>query len=428
MKTKMDFSIIGTLIGLVLFTGLTLSSCKKEKPEADFSFSGAGDHAPCTVTFTNTSKNAENFEWNFGDGATSTEKNPVHTYTTGGTFTVKLTASNSDGSSEITKNITILEPVELPTANFSFSGAGGVAPCTVSFTNESTNADSYSWDFGDGHTSTETNPTHTYQSGGTFTVTLTATNQYGSNSITKNVNIQSPEGPTANFTFSGAGGMAPCTVTFHNTSTNASSYSWDFGDGSTSTQTNPSHTYESGGTFTVTLTATNQYGSNSITKNVNIQDPPNRITIDGLEITYFPQTESDGGNWDYSNGPDIYWKLLDENENQIYESGYADNATQSDLPIYYSADIDIDDLSQMYDFQFYDYDPSSSDDFMDFYFVIFSDYDDYPEIIHIQRYDEYFIDFDIYVSWYNSKGEKIKTGKELTLIIKDKKVVKKILK
>lgn len=82
-------------------------------------------------------------------------------------------------------------PTPAPVANFSYSGAG-LAPSTVSFTNQSTNATSYSWDFGDGGTSTSANPTHIYLQGGVYTVRLNATGSGGSNSVSKTVNIQAP--------------------------------------------------------------------------------------------------------------------------------------------------------------------------------------------------------------------------------------------
>jgi PKD repeat protein len=82
-------------------------------------------------------------------------------------------------------------PPAAPVANFNYTGAG-LAPATVSFTNQSTNASSYSWDFGDGGTSTLSNPSHTFLQGGVYTVRLTATGAGGSNSVSKTVNIQSP--------------------------------------------------------------------------------------------------------------------------------------------------------------------------------------------------------------------------------------------
>ena len=398
MKKKYLFAIFS----VALATIMSLSGCKKEKPEpiANFTFTGAGKNAPCEVTFTNTSTNATSYSWKFGDGATSTEVNPKHTYTSGGTFTVTLTATGEGGTNSISKKVQINDPV--PIANFTFSGAGNPAPCEVVFTNTSTNATSYSWDFGDGSTSTEENPTHTYMSGGTFTVSLTAIGPGGENSISKNVNISDPVGPVANFTFSGAGGFAPCTVTFTNTSTNATSYSWDFGDGTTSTAVNPSHTYNSGGIYSVTLTATSSNGSNSITKNVNIEDAPTKIQINQLILWDYPQTD-DGSNWDYSAGPDIYWKIMDEDMTTTYfTSGVINDAVYNNLPFYYNNGLPytLTDLNETYVIVFYDKDSPDADDFMGGYYFTPSDYTTYPSTISFYSSSSD-LEFDLEVTWSN---------------------------
>ena len=169
-------------------------------PVANFSFSGNTNLPPCQVNFVNSSTNASTYVWDFGDGTqTSTQQNPQHTFTAGGTYSVQLTATGSGGSNSTTKSVSIPYPV--PVANFSFTGANNTAPCTVSFTNTSTNATSYIWDFGDGsQTSTLTNPQHTYNAGGTFAAQLTATSPGGSNAITKYVVILNPASGT-NVTF-----------------------------------------------------------------------------------------------------------------------------------------------------------------------------------------------------------------------------------
>jgi PKD repeat protein len=161
----------------------------------------------------------------------------------------------------------------LPTASFTYSPQSGNTPLLVAFTNTSVNATSYLWDFGDSTTSTLTNPTHTYNTVGTLTVTLTATNVNGSNSVTHIVTTTAVS-PTASFTYTPQSGNIPLLVTFTNTSVNATSYLWDFGDSTTSTLTNPTHTYDTVGTFTVTLTATNNNGSDSMTHTIITTDLP----------------------------------------------------------------------------------------------------------------------------------------------------------
>jgi PKD repeat protein len=159
-------------------------------PVADFLFSGNNSPAPCTVSFTNSSTNATTYDWNFGDGGTSTEANPQYTFAAGGVYNIQLTAISPGGNNSITKSVII--QYAIPTANFTFSGDDNPAPCTVTFTNYSSNATSYIWNFGDGGSSTATNPQHTYTTEGTYIVQLTATGPGGNNSITKSVIILDP--------------------------------------------------------------------------------------------------------------------------------------------------------------------------------------------------------------------------------------------
>ena len=379
-----------------------------------------------TVRFTNTSTgNPTSYLWDFGDGNTTTEQNPLHTYNTPGTYTVKLTATNNAGGSDtkietnlikIGESPTIDETIIIASSQFAADGTitlnatGGLTPynyswehdselnsniadnlttgtyyvtvkeafnncissksifvgyvvpppvadftanqtigcnnLTVEFTNTSTTGGSaqYIWNFGDGtNNSTLENPTHVYNSAGTYTVSLTVTNAAGNNTKTETnlikigasptinetithattqisadgsitLNITGATGPynyswehdselnsnvannlttgtytvtvseavnsctnsksifvdylpAANFTASTVIGCNNLNVQFTNTSTgNITGYSWNFGDGNTSTLENPTHTYNSAGTYTVSLTVTNAAGNNTKTE------------------------------------------------------------------------------------------------------------------------------------------------------------------
>ena len=144
------------------------------------------------------------WSWTFGDGGTSDQQHPSHTYNEPGTYTVSLTATNAGGSDTETKtgHITVTAPILPPVAGFWASPTTGTAPLTVQFTDASTNAPTgYFWTFGDGRTSIAQSPSHTYSTAGTYTVALTVTNAGGSDTETKTgyitVSAAPPTAPTA---------------------------------------------------------------------------------------------------------------------------------------------------------------------------------------------------------------------------------------
>ena len=154
---------------------------------------------PLTVQFSDTSTGAPtSWSWDFGDNNSSTAQNPIHTFTATGTYNVSLNASNAAGSNTITKvGYIIVIPIFPPVANFSTNVSSGYVPLSVNFTDQSTNATSFLWDFGDGTNSTAQNPIHTYRTIGSYTVSLTVTNAQGSNSNIIIINSQTaPTIPT----------------------------------------------------------------------------------------------------------------------------------------------------------------------------------------------------------------------------------------
>lgn len=158
-----------------------------------------------------------------------------------------------------------------PVADFSASPLSGCAPLTVNFTDQSTGeVTSWSWDFGDGGTSTEQNPSHDYTTAGTFTVALTVTGPGGSDTETKTDYITVGETPVADFNADQTSGSCPLTVTYTDASTgNPTSWNWSFpgGDPASATGQGPhSVTYNDGGTYSVTLDVSNDCGTNSNTK------------------------------------------------------------------------------------------------------------------------------------------------------------------
>ncbi len=155
-----------------------------------------------TITFTNESEYAESYVWDFGDGSTSTVTDPTHSYTAEGIYTVVLTATGFNGETDTYSSaVSICDP---PVADFTWSPNPADMGETVSFTNQSTNATSYSWDFDDGTTSTAENPTHVYSTDGTYSVQLIASGDCGKDTISKDIQV-SP-GSTVNI-FPGVGAM-----------------------------------------------------------------------------------------------------------------------------------------------------------------------------------------------------------------------------
>jgi PKD repeat protein len=240
-------------------------------PVANFSSNVTEGYAPLFVQFTDLSENATGINWDFGDGTNSIEKNPLHTYSTAGNYSVNLTASNENGTASMSIVITVLkQPTVLPVANFSSDAVTGSAPLSVQFTDLSKGATAWNWDFGDGALSTEQNPSHTYNVSGNYTVTLTVSNEAGIDNETKTSYIKVisvPSKLTAAFAASPSSGNAPLKVAFTDKSTGSpTSWKWSFGDGTYSTARNPVHTYTKTGKYTITLTVKNAKDSNTVTK------------------------------------------------------------------------------------------------------------------------------------------------------------------
>lgn len=174
---------------------------------------------------------------------------------------------------QITMQDFALDLLPPPTAAFTTNSPICLAEPLI-VTNTSTNAEAWSWQFGDGQGSTAWEPTHVYSAAGEYTVTLTVSNTVAS--ISASATVQVNPLPVAAFHWA----VNDLTVIFYNDSRDADAYLWDFGDGLTATVPAPSHTYALSATYPVTLTAYNGCGQDSLSREVRTgPKPPWRIYL-----------------------------------------------------------------------------------------------------------------------------------------------------
>ena len=176
-----------------------------------------------------------------------------------------VTNGTEDGTQQ--KTVTIIDDDTSLTLTFTAASQNHTVSFTVTSTGEPI---SWLWDFEDGNTSTQQNPTHTYAASGTYTICLTATNTPGVNNTFCSPVTVSLTPAVASFTSNAANAV----VSFTDTSTGGPiSWLWDFGDGNTSTQQNTTHTYAAPGTYTICLTAANVGGIDMSCSQVTVSYP-----------------------------------------------------------------------------------------------------------------------------------------------------------
>lgn len=237
------------------------------------------------------------YYWTFGDGLLGFGDTVQHIYQETGVYTATVDVTDSLGCTASCQTIMTISPNLL--AAFSIDSTVGCAPFTVNFTNNSFNAVTNYWDFGDGSGSTLENPSHTYVAAGTYDVGLWVYSGNGNDSVAVFNQVLVNPSPVANFAnFEVNHESGSDTVQFADNSLFATSWSWNFDDpGSgaenTSTLQNPLHIFSSNGMYDVTLTVGNIYGcTDSITigssVNVGIED-----IIGQNDMAVYPNPASD---------------------------------------------------------------------------------------------------------------------------------------
>ncbi len=211
------------------------------------------------------------YNWIGPNGYTSTQQNPViqnATQSNAGSYSVSITDTNGCVSALSTQNVTIFN---LPTVSFTASPTSGCTPLTVNFNNTTPSTTAYFWQFGDNGVDTISNPTHTYNQSGSYSVTLTVTDNNGCiNTLTNNNMITVHPQPVADFTTNPDVGAPNFPVTFNSTyTTTPGTWYWDFGDGTTENFQVPTtqHAFTNMGTYTITHIVESQFGcKDTITK------------------------------------------------------------------------------------------------------------------------------------------------------------------
>ncbi len=274
------------------------------EPSVEISANPISGAAPLTVDFSavNTgSSNIDTWQWNFGDGGTSTLQNPTHTFTSGGEFTVQLTANGIGGS--VVENMTITVSAPSPIVSISATPTFGQAPLSVAFNAtviENGPITSWTWAFGNDDYSSEQNPSYTYLVHGTYNVTLQAAGPNGSTTKSMTVEV-SPAKPNVSILASPQTGEAPLHVFFEGVSSDGgpvTTWSWNYGDNVNSTGKNVQHVYDFAGNYTVHLYASGPGGSDTAMTVISVTGFSER-QVDSLVLVSL-YNNTDGDHW-YNN-------------------------------------------------------------------------------------------------------------------------------
>src|SRR5256885_3257625 len=274
---------------------------------ASFAYSPSSTQAGEPVTFTASASGGTSpftFSWSFGDGSTGTGSLVTHTYSSAGSYTTALTVKDSSTPQQTAssqKEVSVTSPPPSISATFTVSPPSAEVGQSISFTASASGGAppySYSWSFGDGSAGTDLQVTHTYNSDGTYQVTLTVTDSLG-NTVTGVSPVvvgtaplqagftNSPTSPqpsdSINFTASARGGTPPY------------SYSWDFGNGASATGDTAAYSYATAGSYTVTLTVIDSMNrSNNTTQSLTIYSPAQpdfRLNTDRSTLIAQPGSE-----------------------------------------------------------------------------------------------------------------------------------------
>ncbi len=280
---------------------------------------------PFSVLFSNDAAEPNTtYQWDFGNGQTFNGTNPPSiTYSGNGPYTLTVNAMNQQTG--CTEKLVLEDVVQAGyDVDFSFDSNGGCGDLNINFLDESLDgASNISWDFGDGNTSTFSNPSYSYAGPGCYNVSLTRVINGCTNTQTKLLCIVDPANLDVTMDVQNKVGCSiPHVSTFTGISPVAETWLWDFGDGTTSNLQNPNHTYTGFGVFPISLTIEDAFGCS---KQINVDTVILRKTVMNIEglpllgclpLTYTlidsVQSIAPIVSWD--------WKVIDINEVVIFSS------------------------------------------------------------------------------------------------------------
>ncbi|MCB0568387.1 MAG: PKD domain-containing protein [Phaeodactylibacter sp.] len=278
-------------------------------PEVDFDF-GANLCAGQAIQFNNTSAGLAGSLWDFGTGDTTSLTHPLYTFPAPGAYTVTLEGISLQNAC----STSLSQPVvigEAPVAAFALDDAMGCTPLSVNFANQSTGGNFYQWDFGDGNSSVQENPSHTFTEAGDYPVRLSVSNAAGCTTDSIFTAVFAFPVPEAAFAIEQERPCGlPMTAWFHNQSEGAQGFSWNLGLPTGSSLANPIQEYTEAGAYPIQLTASNQYGCLDTTfQTLTLFDSPIADfaldTLSGcqpLRVSFANYSRGNHFSWDFGDG------------------------------------------------------------------------------------------------------------------------------
>ena len=321
-------------------------------PTADFTYTS--DCYLDAVQFTDASSTTvgtiNSWAWNFGDTLTSNIQNPTHNFANSGNYTVSLTVQNSQGCNASYNQSVEVHPKPISDFNYTYNCSNGLVSFTDASVSQGNPISSWNWDFNDGGTSTEENPTYTFANNGSQTVTLISGSSLNcADTVSLQVYLQSI---TADFNF--VNKCAYDSINFNDLSNangdTITQYNWSFGDGAFSTDTNPSHLYGISNNYEVILVIQSNSGcSDTINKFVDVYPVPT-AGFDYYSDEYivgntieFTDLSSDAENWQWAFGDGITSSV--QNPQHIYNTEGNYTVIQAVSNSYNCVDTAITDIN-----------------------------------------------------------------------------------